>query len=86
MMTASNNRQFHTMHWHDALALLETGQPVDLRLWELSSGEILTYRNVVCIGGHRRRGLHRVRFIDSGEIRAFRDITLFEINGYDIYR
>lgn len=81
-----NKRKNRTMHWRDAVALLESGKPVKLRLWKLSTGDILTYPDAICIGGHRRGGTHRVRFLRSGEIREFRDITLFEINGYDIYR
>ena len=65
---------------------LETGQPCTLKLWKLSTGDILVYRNAVCIGSHWRRGIHRVRLPESHLIREFRDITLFEINGYEVIR
>ena len=74
------------MHYKDAMVLLESGQPCDLRLWKLSTGDILQYHGAVCIGSHWRGGTHRVRLPQSGLIREFRDITLFEINGYSIYR
>lgn len=74
-----------TIHFKDAIALLESKNPVDLRLWKLSTGDILHYKGVRCISSYRRGGTHKVRF-PNGEIREFRDITLFEINNKTIYR
>ncbi len=74
-----------TIYYKDAFAFLETRTPVNLRLWKLSTGDILSYKGVVCISAHRRGGTHKVRFA-NGQIREFRDITLFEINGKTIYR
>lgn len=74
-----------TIHYKEAFRLLESKQPVDLRLWKLSTGDILHYKGVVCISAYRRGGTHKVRF-PNNEIREFRDITLFEINGKTIYR
>ncbi len=74
-----------TIHYKEAIHLLESKQPVDLRLWKLSTGDILHYKGVVCISTYRRGGTHKVRF-PNNEIREFRDITLFEINGKTIYR
>ena len=74
-----------TMYYKDAFKLLEMGKPVDLRLWKLSTGDILSYKGVVCFSVHRRGGTHKVRF-PNGQVREFRDITLFEINGKTIYR
>lgn len=73
------------IHRHDALRLLEDRHPHDLRLWKISTGDILTYRSAVWVGGHVRGGTHRVRLPESGLIRAFRDITLFEIDGLSVY-
>ena len=47
-----------------------TGQPCNLKLWKLSTGDILEYRGAVCVGSHWRRGVHRVRLPASGLIRA----------------
>lgn len=72
------------IHQRDAIRLLEDGQPHDLRVWKMSTGDILSYRQVVCISTHRRGGTHRVKF-PSGEIREFRDISMFEIDNLKIY-
>lgn len=74
------------IHWKDAVALLESHQPVSIRVWKISTGHIIAYRNVVCIGSHWRGGTHRIRLPESNLIREFRDISLFEINGYEVIR
>lgn len=73
------------IHKNDAIRLLESGKPCNLRLWKMSTGDILEYRNAICIGSHWRGGTHRVRLPMSGVIREFRDISLFEINNMTIY-
>lgn len=85
-MTDRNRRPAKCLHWRDAIALLESGQPVTLKVWKLSTGDIIVYRDVVCISAHWRRGIHRIKLPESHLLREFRDITLFEINGYEIIR
>lgn len=74
-----------SIHINDAIRLLENGSSHELMLWKISTGDILTYREAVCIGRHTRGGTHRVRLSVSGEIRKFRDVCLFAIDGADIY-
>ncbi len=85
-MSTSIKRPTRVIHWKDAVALLDSGQPCDLKVWKLSTGDILTYTGAVCIGRHWRGGTHRIRLPHSALIREFRDITMFEINGYEIIR
>lgn len=73
------------LHLSDALRLLEDGQPHRLRLWKLSTGDILTYEGAVCSGHHRRGGTHRLRLPRSGLVREMRDVTLFEIDHLSVY-
>lgn len=75
----------NVIHIKDAMRLLESGRPCNLKLWKLSTGDILEYKGAVCVGSHWRKGIHRVRLPASGLIRAFRDISLFEINNMTIY-
>lgn len=74
-----------SLHLRDALRLLEDGKPHTLLLWKLSTGDILTYKGARCIGGWKRRGLHRIRLPESGLIREFRDVSLFSIDDLTIY-
>lgn len=69
----------------DALRLLRDGRRHRLRLWKISTGDILTYPAAVSTGHHTRGALQRVRLLPSGEIRAFRVRALFEIDGMRIY-
>lgn len=73
------------IHRLDAIRLLESGRPCNLRVWKLSTGDILEYKGARCVGGHWRGGTHKVILPKSGLMREFRDITLFSINGMEIY-
>lgn len=73
------------IHVSQALLLLESGKPCDLRLWKLATGDILRYEQVQCIGHFYRGGTYKVVFPLSRQIRRFRTFTLFEINGMEIY-
>lgn len=74
-----------SIHRRDALRLLEDGRPHRLKVWKLSTGDILTYEAAVHAGGNRRNAVHRIRVPLSGIVREFRDITLFEIDGLSVY-
>lgn len=73
------------IHRNDALRMLETGQPCDLKVWKLSTGDIIEYKGVRCVGSHWRGGTHKIAIPRSTLLREFRDITLFEINGLEIF-
>lgn len=79
------NNMIKVIHKNDAIRLLESGERCDLKLWKLSTGDILEYKNVRCVGHHWRGGTHLVLLPKSKLVREFRDITLFEINGMTIY-
>lgn len=73
------------MHLSDALRLLKDGQPHKLRVYKLSTGDILTYHDAVCIGGHVIRGYIRVRLPKSLLIRQFKTVALAEIDDLKVY-
>lgn len=74
-----------SIHRKDAMRLLRDGKSHHLRLWKISTGDILTYRQAVYIGAHQRKGVIRVRLLPSKQIRAFREFALFEIDNLKIY-
>jgi len=78
-------KQLCSIYLADALRLLSDRRPHTLRLWKLSTGDILTYEGVTAIGEWKRGAMHRVRFNKSGQIRALRDISIFEIDGLSVY-
>jgi hypothetical protein len=73
------------IHRNDAIRMLESGKPCTLRLWKMNTGDILTYKDARCVGSYWRGGTHTVRLPKSGLLRSFRDVSLFEINGFKIY-
>lgn len=73
------------IHRLDAIRLLESGQPFNIRVWKLSTGDIIDYKGIRCVGSHWRGGTHKILLPNSGLIREFRDISMFEINGMTIY-
>lgn len=85
MTSQAKHRPHSSIHLQDALRLLEDGEPHKLRLWKLSTGDILTYEEARCTSRHTRGGTHKVRLPRSGLLREFRDVTLFEIDDMRIY-
>ena len=73
------------IHKNDAIRILETGEPCNLKVWKISTGDILEYKGAQCVSSHWRGGTHTVRLPKSNVLRRFRDVTLFEINGMKIY-
>lgn len=78
-------KKLTTIHRNDALRLLEDGQPHTLRLWKLSTGDILEYKDARCTSHHTVGGTHNVRLPKSGLVRKLRDVALFEIDGLEVY-
>ena len=73
------------IHQKDAIRLLDSGEPCNLKVWKLSTGDIIEYKRVTCAGGHWRGGTHKIMLPDSGLLREFRTITMHSINGMEIY-
>lgn len=73
-----------SIHATTAREIIASGQPCDIRLWK-SDGEILHYRDAICIAHHIRSGTFRVRLRTSGQIRQFRIVSVFEVNDMEVY-
>lgn len=74
-----------SIHRHDALRLLEDGEPHKLRVWKLSTGDIITYADAIHSSADVKTATHRVRLKASGQIRKLRDVLLFEIDDLSVY-
>ena len=57
------------IHMKEAIRLLESGDLCDIKVWKLSTGDIIEYKGVQCIGSHWRGGCHRIKLSVSGQIR-----------------
>lgn len=74
-----------TIYIKDAVALLKDRKPHTLRVWKMSTGDIITYTEAVYMSSNERGGTITVRVPRSREVRCFRRICLFEIDNLKIY-
>lgn len=72
------------IHISTMRAMLDAGDPVDIRLWT-KSGEIQLWRNCVSLRYDFRAGTRNIKLLDSRQIRKVRDVCIFEINGLEVY-
>ncbi len=73
------------LHIADAVRLLKDGQPHKLRVWKLSTGELITYNDARFLGGYVVRGSVRIRLPQSALVREFKTVALFEIDDLKVY-
>ncbi len=77
------------MHLNEALQILdiarERRQEIILKVWEGSTGNILTYRNWMVSSSSWRGGWHRIINPLNNEIRTVPDIFIISLNGHPIY-
>lgn len=57
--------------------------PFNCKVWK-SDGEILIYNNVVCTSTNFHRNTANLKFLESGEIRKTRIVSIFEFNDEEI--
>lgn len=73
------------IHIKEAVAMLKDRKPHQLRVWKLSTGDILNYNEAVYLGSNERGGTITVRLSRSKETRTFIRVCLFEIDNLKIY-
>lgn len=73
-----------SVHLNTARAMLNSGDPVDLRVWK-KDGSIMELRNVVSLRYDFKGGWRNIKVLESGEIRKIRDCLIFEINGLEVF-
>ncbi len=73
------------IHINTARKIMESGQPFSCLAWKMSTGAVMNYSNVVCTSSNFERNTVNLKFINSGEVRTVRVITIFEINNEQIY-
>lgn len=68
------------IHIKNARKIMDSGLPFSCLAWKISTGEVMNYSNVVCTSSNFERNTVNLKFINSGEVRTVRVITIFEIN------
>lgn len=73
------------LHITQAIELLQVGKPCELKVWKATTGDILEYKNVIFVGRDSKKGNIRIKLQTSRQIREFRTVCLFEINGMEVH-
>ena len=73
------------IHIKEAVAMLKDRKPHSLRVWKLSTGDIIEYQEAVYLGSNERGGTITVSLPRSKKTRTFRRVCLFEIDNLKIY-
>lgn len=77
------------IHFNEAMQVMdiarERKQTVDLKVWEMQTGNVIEYRGWLVSGSNWRGGWHRVINPVNNQIRTVPDILIHEINGLAIY-
>lgn len=85
--TAKDSRK--AIHFNEAMQMLdlarERKQTVNLKVWELQTGNDIEYRGWLVSSSNWRGGWHRVINPMNNQIRTVPDILIHEINGLSIY-
>ena len=77
------------VHINEAMQILdlarERKQTVNIKAWELQSGDIIEYKGWMVSSSNWRGGWHRIINPKNNQIRTVPDILIFEINGLSVY-
>jgi hypothetical protein len=77
------------IHINEAMQIMdlarERKQTVNLKVWELQTGNVIEYRGWLVSSSIWKGGWHRVINPANNHIRTVPDILIHEINGLSIY-
>lgn len=74
----------NAIHMSQALAMLNNGQRVSLRV-VTTKGKILECEDVVSLRYDWYQGTRSIKFVRSGQIRTIRDACIIGINDFDVF-
>jgi hypothetical protein len=72
------------IHITTARKLIDSGDPVDIKVWA-KDGRVIELRNCVGLRYNFRQGTRQVKILASRQIRTIRDVCIFEINNMTVY-
>lgn len=77
------------IHINEAMQILDLArehkQTVNLKVWELQTGNVIEYQGWLVSSSNWKGGWHRVINPMNNQIRTVPDILIHEINGLSIY-
>ena len=72
------------IHMTQALAMLNRGTPVTLRV-VTAKGKIMECEDVVSLSYDRYKGTRSIKWTRSGQIRTIHDVCIIGIDDFDVY-
>ena len=73
-----------SIHISTAQQMMLRPDPVDLVVFK-SDGSLLYYNNVISLKFDFYKGMRRIKFLRSNEIRTIRDVCISKINGLEVF-
>jgi hypothetical protein len=64
--------------------MLNSGEAVSLKFWK-KDGSIVVANNVICTSSFHDGNTFNFKFLDSGQFRKVKAITIFEINDLEVH-
>ena len=74
----------HAIHITTLKRMLQSPEPVDLKLWT-RSGEIQSWHRCISLRYDFYKGTRSMKPLDSKEIQQLRDVCVFDINGMKVF-
>jgi hypothetical protein len=65
--------------------MLKSGAAVSLKFWRLEDAEVISAQNVICTSRFYPNDTVNLKFLNSGQFRTVRLITVFEVNGMEVF-
>lgn len=72
------------VHMTTARKMLESGDALDVKFWK-SDGSIVHANNVICTSSSFRHNTVNLKFLTSKQFRKVRVVSIFEINGMEVF-
>ena len=74
----------NSIHISTARKLIDSGDPVDLKVWK-KDGSVMTLNRCVGLKYDFRNGTRTIKILASRQIRTIRDVCVFEVNGQTVF-
>jgi len=73
-----------TIHINNARILITSGDPIDLKFWK-ADGSVVNANNVICTSSSFIYNTVNLKFLTSNLFRKVRMVSIFEVNGMEVF-
>lgn len=73
-----------TIHMNNARLLITSREPIDLKFWK-ADGSVVHANNVICTSSSFIYNTVNLKFLTSNLFRKVRIVTIFEVNGMEVF-